>query len=80
MVDGDPQQRAELSSKAILDYMPNDVDSSCGWHIMEQGGKAHGPRKTAVKDDGDKQDKCNLFQEARKRLMPFLDEPRWGQI
>jgi hypothetical protein len=62
MVDGDPQQRAELS-KAILDHMPNAVDGGCGWHIVEQGWKAHGPGKTAVSDLPGKRDKCNVFKK-----------------
>ncbi len=63
MVDGDPQQRAELA-KALLDYMPNAIDGGCGWHIVEQGWKAHGPGKTAVKDA--KRDKYNLFKKRVK--------------
>jgi hypothetical protein len=65
MVDGDPQQRAELS-KAILDYMPNAMDGGCGWHIVEQGWKAHGPGKTAVTEAGGKRDKYNLFKKRVK--------------
>jgi hypothetical protein len=64
MVDGDPQQQAELS-KAILSYVPNAMDGGCGWHIMEQGWKAHGPRKIAVKDAA-KHDKYNLFKKRVK--------------
>jgi hypothetical protein len=63
MVDGNPQQRVELS-KAILSYMPNAMDGGCGWHIVEQGWKAHGPGKTAVNDA--KRDKCNLFKKRVK--------------
>jgi hypothetical protein len=63
MVDGDPQQRSELS-KAILDYMPNFIDGGCGWHIVEQGWKAHGPRKTAVKEI--KQDTYIIFKKCVK--------------
>jgi hypothetical protein len=63
MVDGDPQQRSELS-KAILDYMPNAIDGGCGWHIVEQGWKAHGPGKTAVKEK--KRDAYNLFKKRVK--------------
>ncbi len=36
MVDGDPQQKSELS-KAIFDCMSNAIDGGCGWHIVEQG-------------------------------------------
>jgi hypothetical protein len=63
MVDGDPQQRSELS-KAILDYMPNAIDGGCGWHIVEQGWKSHGPGKTAVKEK--KRDAYNLFKKRVK--------------
>jgi hypothetical protein len=63
MVDGDPQQRSELS-KAIMDYMPNAIDGGCGWHIVEQGWKAHGPGKTAVKEK--KRDAYNLFKKRVK--------------
>jgi hypothetical protein len=63
MVDGDPQQRSELS-KAILDYMPNAIDGGCGWHIVEQGWKSHGPGKTAVKEK--KRDTYNLFKRRVK--------------
>jgi hypothetical protein len=63
MVDGDPQQRAELS-KAIFSYMPNAMDGGCGWHIVKQGGKAHGPGKTAVKEA--KRDIYNLFKKRVK--------------
>jgi hypothetical protein len=68
MVDGDPQQRAELS-KAISVHMPNAIDGGCGWHIVEQGWKAHGPGKTAVRDVGGKRDKDNLF---KKRVKAWL--------
>jgi hypothetical protein len=60
MAGGDPQQWAGLST-AILSCVPKAMDGSCGWHIMEQGWKAHGPGKTAVKDA--KRDKCNLFMK-----------------
>jgi hypothetical protein len=65
MVDGDPQQRAELC-KAISVYMPNAMDGGCRWHIVEQGWKGHGPGKTAVKDKGRKRDKYNLFKKQAK--------------
>ena len=68
MVDGDPQQRAELS-KAFSEYMPNAVDGGCGWHIVEQGWKVHGPGKTGVRDVGGKRDKYNIF---RKRVKNWL--------
>jgi hypothetical protein len=51
MVDGDPQQRGELC-KAMLVCIPNAMDGSCGWHLVEQGWKAHGPGMTAVRDVG----------------------------
>jgi hypothetical protein len=65
LVDGDPQQKAELS-KDILDYsMPNAINGSCGWHIvMEQGWKAHGPEKIVVKDNGYMQDKYYFSRSA----------------
>jgi hypothetical protein len=63
MVDGDPQQRAELS-KAIFSYMPNVMDGSCGWHIVEQGWKAHEPGKIAIKEA--KRDIYNLFKKRVK--------------
>jgi hypothetical protein len=69
MVDGDPQQRAELL-KAISVHMPrNAIDGGCGWHIVEQGWKVHGPGKTAVRDVGGKGDKHNLF---KKRVIAWL--------
>jgi hypothetical protein len=63
MINGDLQQRAELS-KAILSYMPKAMDGGYGWHIVEQGWKAHGPKKTAVRDA--KRDKYNLFKKGMK--------------
>jgi hypothetical protein len=65
MVDGDPQQRGELA-KAILDYMPIAIDGGCGWHIVNQGWKNHGPGKTAVKESGGRRDKYNLFKRRVK--------------
>ena len=65
MVDGDPQQKSELS-KALLDYMPNAIDGGCGWHIVEQGWKRHGPAMTAVTVAGGKRDKFNLFKKRVK--------------
>jgi hypothetical protein len=70
LVDGDPQQRAELSN-AIPEHMPNAIDGGCGWHIVEQGWKVHGPGKTAVRDVGgmwDK-DKHNLFRKHVKHWL-----------
>jgi hypothetical protein len=64
MVDGDPQQKSELS-KAIFDCMPNAIDGGCGWHVVEQGWKRHGPGTTAVIEVSGKHDKFNLF---RKRV------------
>jgi hypothetical protein len=68
MVDGDPQQRAELS-KAVSVHMPNAIDGGCGWHIVEQGWKAHGHGKTAVRDVGGERDKRDLF---KKRVKAWL--------
>ena len=65
MVDGDPQQKGELS-KAILVYMSNALDGGCGWHIVFQGWKTHGPGKTAVIDAGGKCEKYNLFKKRVK--------------
>ena len=65
MVDGDPQQKSELS-KAILDYMPNAVDGGCGWHIVEQGWKRHGPTMSAVTVASGKRDKFNIFRKCVK--------------
>jgi hypothetical protein len=65
MVDGDPQQRGELR-KPIVVFMPNATDGGCGWHLVEQGWKAHGPGVTAVKDVGCNQDKFNLFKKRVK--------------
>jgi hypothetical protein len=65
MVDGDPQQKGEIS-KAITVYMPNAMDGGCGWHIVFQGWKAHGPGKTAVVDVGGKREKYNLFKKRVK--------------
>jgi hypothetical protein len=62
MVDGDPQQRGELR-KAIVVFMPNAMDGGCGWHLVEQGWKAHGPGVTSVKDVGRNWDKFNLFKK-----------------
>jgi hypothetical protein len=65
MVDGDPQQRGELR-KAIVVFMPNAMDGGCGWHLVEQGWKAHGPGVTAVKDVGRNREKFNLFKKRVK--------------
>jgi hypothetical protein len=65
MVDGDPQQRSELS-KALSDYMPNAIDGGCGWHIVEQGWKRHGPNMTAVTEASGKRDKFNLLKKRVK--------------
>jgi hypothetical protein len=58
MVDGDPQQRAELC-KAIFVYMPNAINGGCGWYIVEQGWKA-------VEDTDCNRDKYNLFKKRMK--------------
>ena len=50
--------------EGILDYMPNAIDGGCGWHIVEQGWKAHGPGKTAVKEK--KRHAYNLFKKRVK--------------
>jgi hypothetical protein len=63
MVDGDPQQRSELS-KVIMDYMPDAMDGDYGWQIVEEGWKAHGPGKTAVIEK--KRDAYNLFKKRVK--------------
>lgn len=65
MVDGDPQQRSELS-KALSDYMPNAIDGGCGWHIVEQGWKRHAPNMTAVTEASGKRDKFNLLKKRVK--------------
>ena len=65
MVDGDPQQKGELS-KAILVYMPNAINGGCRWHIVFQGWKRHGPGKTAVVDVGGKREKYNIFKKRVK--------------
>jgi hypothetical protein len=40
------------------------MDGGCGWHIVEQGWKAHGPGKTAVIEK--KRDAYNLFKKRVK--------------
>jgi hypothetical protein len=51
-------------SKAILDHMPNATEGGCGWHVVEQSWKARdGPGKTAVKNVGNKWDKCCVFKK-----------------
>jgi hypothetical protein len=42
MVDGDQQQNSELKL-AIKSYMSHAHFSQCGWHIVCQGYKRHGP-------------------------------------
>jgi hypothetical protein len=61
MVDGDPQQSSELKN-GISVYMPNAIDGGCGWHIVEQGWKAHGPGKTSVTERDGKRDQCDLLK------------------
>ena len=51
MVDGDPQQEAEIFS-AMRSYMPNAHLSHCGWHIVFQGWKRHAPTNTSVSKAG----------------------------
>jgi hypothetical protein len=46
--------------------MPNAIDGGCGWHIVEQVWKSHGPEKTAVKDVGCKREKYNFFKKRVK--------------
>jgi hypothetical protein len=65
MVDGDPQQRSELKN-AMSRFMKDAVDGGCGWHIVEQGRKAHGPGKTAAKERNGNRDKHNLFIQRLK--------------
>jgi hypothetical protein len=59
MVDGDPQQRSELVS-CMKEYMPNAIDGSCGWHVVNQGWKRHGPGKSLIKE-GPKRATFDLF-------------------
>jgi hypothetical protein len=65
MVDGDPQERSELS-KAVSDHMPNAVNGGCGWHIMEQGMKRHAPTVTAVTVISGRRDTFILFKKCVK--------------
>jgi hypothetical protein len=56
LVDGDPQQRAKLV-KAIKMFAPHAEDGSCGWHLIHQGWKRHGPTNTCVRTKAD----CDQF-------------------
>jgi hypothetical protein len=60
MVDGDPQQRAELV-KAIKEFVSHAEDGSCGWHLVSQGWKRHGPTNTCVTTKPQR-DRFDLFK------------------
>jgi hypothetical protein len=47
MVDGDPQQGSEVAS-ALKSYMPNAFFGKCGYHIIHQGWKRHGPTRSSL--------------------------------
>jgi len=36
MKDGDPRQHNEIK-RAMTEYLQNDADAACGWHIVHQG-------------------------------------------
>jgi hypothetical protein len=50
LVDGDPQQRGELEA-AIRKYLHNAIVGTCGWHLVFQGYKRYGPKKTAYRSN-----------------------------
>jgi hypothetical protein len=75
MVDGDPQQCAELNI-AISDYMPQVFSGRCSWHIVNQGWKKHVPTHTAVPEE--KQEMyINLCHRIKSWLYSFM---RHGHI
>jgi hypothetical protein len=59
MFNGDTRQRGELA-KSIKEYMPNAIVGGCGWHIVHEGWKQHGPNKAAVVE-GTKRDKYVFY-------------------
>lgn len=46
MVDGDPQQGNEVAT-ALSSHMANDFFGECGWHVVHQEWKCHGPARTS---------------------------------
>jgi hypothetical protein len=46
--------------------MPNAMDGGCGWHLVEQRWKTHGPGIMAVKDVGQNRDKYNIVKKRMK--------------
>ena len=59
MVDGDQQQRDQLVS-SMLEFMPNAIDGTCAWHLINQGLIKKSLSKGFIKDPR-KQEKYSLF-------------------
>jgi hypothetical protein len=61
MVDGDQQQRDQLVA-AMLEFMPNAIDATCAWHLINQGLIKRSLSKGFISDPF-KQEKYCLFLE-----------------
>eukprot|EP00978_Attheya_sp_CCMP212_P014408 scaffold36669_cov47-Attheya_sp.AAC.2 len=72
MVDGDQQQNSELKL-AIKSYMSHAHFSQCGWHIVCQGWKRHGPSGKAI--TGQKKSVFDQFLKHVKNWMYSFMRP-----
>jgi hypothetical protein len=50
ITDGDSQETTQLDI-AIASFFPNVMRLRCGWHIIDRGWNAHGPKSTAATKD-----------------------------
>jgi hypothetical protein len=53
ITDGDSQETTQLDI-AICLYFPNATRVQCGWHIIDRGWNAHGPKSTGHEGKKDK--------------------------
>ncbi len=50
MKDADPQQHNEILN-VLSQLLPNAFNSTCAWHVIEQGGNRHLPGKNAAGEE-----------------------------
>ena len=74
MADNDSHQGAEIKS-AIPKFMPSAIFYKCGWHMVEQGWKRHGPNLKQFDSDNERKELVKNFYGHIKNWMYSFMKP-----
>ena len=72
MVDGDQQQRDQLVA-AMLEFMPDAIDGTCGWHLINQGLAKKALHKGFISDPLKRERYSLVILSSEKGIASFLN-------